>query len=85
MKMKRVYLDNSATTQVDQRVMDAMLPYHLEKYGNASSLHSFGREAYKAMEEARSKVAKAIGAQAREIIFTSGGTESDNLAINGAA
>jgi cysteine desulfurase len=83
--MQRIYFDNSATTQVDRRVMDAMLPYHLEKYGNASSLHSFGREAYKAMEEARGKVAKAIGAQGRDIIFTSGGTESDNLAIQGAA
>jgi cysteine desulfurase len=82
--MRRIYFDNSATTMVDQRVMEAMSPYHLEKYGNASSLHSFGREAYKALEEARATVARAINAPSRDIIFTSGGTESDNLAIQGA-
>lgn len=83
--MPRIYFDNSATTMVDERAVKAMLPFFIEKYGNASSLHYFGREAYKAMEEARAKVAKAISAQPREIIFTSGGTESDNLAIQGTA
>jgi len=83
--MERVYFDNSATTMVDVRVLEAMRPYFLEKYGNASSLHSFGREAEKAMETARAQVAKAINAQPRDVIFTSGGTESDNLALQGAA
>ncbi len=83
--MNRTYFDNSATTQVDARVLEAMNPFFTERYGNASSLHSFGREAYQAMEKARDQVAKAIGAPARDIIFTSGGTESDNLALQGAA
>jgi cysteine desulfurase len=83
--MDRVYFDNSATTKVDPRVREEMLPYFDVKYGNASSLHSFGREAYNAMEEARELAAKAIGAVSRDIIFTSGGTESDNLAVQGAA
>jgi cysteine desulfurase len=81
----RVYFDNSATTAVDPRVLEEMLPYFTERYGNASSMHSFGREAYNALEGARERVAKAIGASAREIVFTSGGTESDNLALQGAA
>jgi len=80
-----VYFDNSATTAVDPRVLEEMLPYFTERFGNASSMHSFGREAYNALESARERVAKAIGASAREIIFTSGGTESDNLALQGAA
>ena len=83
--MDRVYFDNSATTKVDDRVLDAMRPYFLEKYGNASSLHKFGHEAYDAMELARGQVASAINAAPRDIIFTSGGTESDNLALQGAA
>ncbi|MBI0584680.1 MAG: cysteine desulfurase NifS [Methanomassiliicoccus sp.] len=83
--MNEVYFDNSATTKVDPRVLDEMLPYFTEKYGNASSLHSFGQDAYGAMEEARERVAKALGAASRDIIFTSGGTESDNLALQGAA
>ena len=83
--MDRVYFDNSATTKVDDRVLDAMRPYFLEKYGNASSLHTFGHEAYDAMELARSQVAAAVNAAPRDIIFTSGGTESDNLALQGAA
>ncbi len=83
--MDRIYFDNSATTRVDPRVVEAMLPYFTEKYGNPSSLHSFGREAYNAMEEAREKVAKAVGAAPRDIVFTSGGTESDNIAIQGAS
>ncbi len=85
MTLDRVYFDNSATTKVDPRVVEEMLPYFTEKYGNPSSLHSFGREAYNAMEEAREKVAKAIGAVPHDVIFTSGGTESDNIAIQGSA
>ena len=83
--MEEVYFDNSATTRVDPRVVDAMMPYFTDKYGNASSLHSFGRDAYDAMEKARDQTAKALGSAPRDIIFTSGGTESDNMAIQGAA
>jgi cysteine desulfurase len=83
--MQRIYFDNSATTRPDPRVVEAMSPYLDQWYGNASSLHIFGRESFNALEEARRRTSKAIGAQVREIIFTSGGTESDNLAIQGAA
>ncbi len=83
--MRQVYLDNNATTPVDGRVLEAMLPYLKEKYGNASSVHNFGREAKTAIEEAREKVAAAINCEPSEIYFTSGGTESDNMAILGAA
>ena len=83
--MKRIYLDHSATTHVDTRVLEAMLPYFSEKFGNASSLHSFGQEAAEALAISRELVAAALGAKPSEIIFTSGGTESDNLAIKGAA
>jgi len=78
-------MDHSATTPVHPAVLDAMIPYYREYYGNASSVHSFGRDARNAMEEAREKIAEFIGAQPNEIIFTSGGTESDNFAIEGAA
>ncbi len=81
----KAYLDNGATTMVAKEVADAMLPYFTEDYGNASSLHSYGRKARKALEESRKAIAKAINAGPDEIIFTSGGTESDNLAIKGYA
>lgn len=82
---KRVYMDHAATTKVDPEVVEAMQPYFTRYYGNASSLHSYGREAYTAMEDARKKVAALIGAGSDEIIFTAGGTESDNIAIKGIA
>lgn len=83
--MRRIYLDHSATTPVDPQVADLMLKYYLEYYGNPSSVHFFGREVKKALEEARCQVASLIGANVSEIIFTSGGTEADNLAIQGVA
>ena len=83
--MKRIYLDNSATTQVSKEVLDAMLPFFTEHYGNPSSLHTMGQEANVAVENARAQVAKAIGADSKEIIFTSCGTEADNLALVGVA
>ncbi len=79
----KVYLDHAATTPVDKRVLEAMLPYFSEKYGNPSSIYRFSEEARKAVEEARRKVAELIGAEPSEIVFTSGGTEADNLAIKG--
>ncbi|MFH0836201.1 MAG: cysteine desulfurase family protein [Candidatus Micrarchaeota archaeon] len=79
-----IYLDNAATTRTDERVLEEMTPYFLEKYGNPSSAHAFGKDARKAMEDARAMVAKTINANSGEIVFTSGGTESDNLAILGA-
>ena len=81
----RVYLDNSATTQVARAVVDAMAPYFDVRYGNASSLHSFGQEARRAVEESRESMADSLGVRADEIVFTSGATEADNLAIVGAA
>ncbi len=83
--MRRVYVDNAATTQVDREVIEAIAPYLDEKYGNASSIHSFGREAYEGMENARKQVAELINCSPKEILFTSGGTESDNAAIKGIA
>jgi len=81
-----VYLDYQATTPVDSRVLDAMLPYFREKFGNPhSTSHALGREAAEAVEHGRSQVAALIGADPREIVFTSGATESNNLAIKGAA
>ncbi len=83
--MRKVYFDHSATTRVLPEVFEAMTPYFLEKFGNASSIHAFGREAKTAMEEARTKVAALLNADPKEIIFTSSGTEADNLAIKGVA
>ena len=81
--MKRVYFDHNATTPVEPEVLDAMLPYLSADYGNASSIHSFGQRARSAVETAREQVAALIGARPQEIVFTSGGTESDNHAIFG--
>ena len=83
--MKSIYLDNSATTYTDPEVLQEMLPYFTEVFGNASSQHSFGRDALKAVDKARGQVAKAIGCKPNEVYFTSGGTESDNWAIKGIA
>jgi cysteine desulfurase len=83
---KRIYLDHNATTAVHPEVLKEMLPYFAEEYGNASSLHSFGRYAREAVESARAKVANLIGpVEPVDIVFTSGGTESDNFAIKGVA
>ena len=83
--MKRIYLDNAATTPADKRVLEAMLPCFTEIYGNPSSLHAFGQDARHIMEESRDKIASFIGAKPEEIVFTSGGTESNNSAIKGIA
>jgi cysteine desulfurase len=83
--MHRVYLDNNATTPVLPEVLEAMQPYYLEHYGNASSIHHHGQETRAAVERARESVSKLLGCRASEIVFTSGGTEADNLAIFGLA
>lgn len=83
--MKRIFMDHASTTKVDAEVLDAMLPYFSEYYGNPSSIHAFGREARKAVDTARKHVGDLLGAKDDEIIFTAGGTESDNLAIKGVA
>ncbi len=83
--MKRIYLDHNATTPLHPEVLEAMLPYYKEAFGNPSTLYSFGQEARKATDEAREKLANLIGARPEEIIFTSGGTEADNLALKGVA
>src|ERR1044072_8557919 len=80
---RKVYLDHSATTPADRRAVEAMLPYLMEKFGNASSVHLFGQEARAAGDRARREVAALIGARANEIVFVSGGTEANNLAIRG--
>ena len=83
--MEHIYLDNSATTRLDDEVLKEMMPYLTEEYGNASSIYKLGRNTRNAVETAREKVAKAINAEPEEIYFTSGGTESDNTAIRGIA
>lgn len=83
--MRSVYMDHSATTPVKPEVVEAMLPYFTEIYGNASSVHAFGREARKGVMSARQTIADYIGASADELFFTAGGTESDNWAIRGVA
>ena len=83
--MNRIYMDYAATAPVLPEVLDAMLPFFISRFGNASGIHENGRDARKAVEQARRQVAEAIGAESREIVFTSGGSESDNLAIQGTA
>ncbi len=83
--MKKVYLDNGATTMLDPDVIKAMMPYFSVKYGNASSTHLFGEEAKEALERARSIIARSINARPEEIVFTSGGTESNNFALKSIA
>ena len=83
--MERIYLDHAATSPVHPQVIEAMIPYMTTFFGNPSSIHSFGRDSRRALDEARETIAKTIGAKANEIIFTSGGTEADNLAIIGVA
>jgi cysteine desulfurase len=81
---QRIYLDHHSTTPVDPRVLDTMLPFFTERFGNAASrTHSFGWEAEEAVEKARGEVAALIASEAREVVWTSGATESDNLAIKG--
>ncbi|HEY5168888.1 MAG TPA: aminotransferase class V-fold PLP-dependent enzyme, partial [Thermoleophilia bacterium] len=81
--MKTVYFDHAATTPVDRQVLEAMLPYFSERCGNPSELHRLGREARAAVDAARAQVAAVLGAGEKEIVFTAGGTESDNLALFG--
>src|SRR5437660_4651562 len=81
--MRRIYLDHSATTPVDRQVVQAMLPYLTERFGNASSIHQMGQEARAGVDRARRQIAAFVGARANEIVFTSGGTEANNLAVRG--
>ncbi|MGX1982545.1 cysteine desulfurase [Thermolongibacillus altinsuensis] len=83
--MERIYLDHAATSPVHPEVVHAMIPYMTEVFGNPSSIHFFGRQSRRAVDEAREAIAKTIGAKTNEIIFTSGGTEADNLALIGVA
>src|SRR5512134_3789530 len=83
--MRRVYLDHNATTPLDSRVFEAMAPCLRDTFGNASSLHWFGQQARAALDQARGEVASLLGATPAEIVFTSGGTEADNLALRGLA
>ena len=80
-----VYFDHNATTPLDAQARDAMLPYLDARFGNASSRHDYGREARRAIDEARQRVAHAVGAHPTEVVFTSGGSEANNLVIKGAA
>jgi len=83
--MRRVYLDNNATTPLLPEVLEAMRPYFAERFGNASSIHHHGQETRAAVERSRESVAALLGCRASEIVFTSGGTEADNLAVFGVA
>jgi cysteine desulfurase len=83
--MRRVYLDHNASTPVHPEVVEAMLPYFVERYGNPSSVHAFGREAREGVDGARERISRFLGVRDDEVVFTSGGTESDNLAIKGVA
>ncbi len=83
--MQRIYLDYAATTPVLPEVLEAMVPYFSGEFGNASGVYSWSRTARQALDQARDQVAKVLGAQPEEIVFTGGGSESDNLAIKGAA
>ena len=83
--MSLLYFDHAATTPVKDEVLQEMLPYFTNNFGNPSSIYSIGRRSKKAVENARTKVAKAIGCQEKEIYFTSCGSESDNLAVKGVA
>ncbi|MBZ0298725.1 MAG: cysteine desulfurase, partial [Anaerolineae bacterium] len=85
MPTRSIYLDHSASTPTDPRVVEVMIPYFTEIYGNASSMHQFGRRAERAIEDSRETVAQILNCKPSEIVFTSGGSESDNLAIRGAA
>ena len=80
-----IYLDNNATTPIDKRVLDAMMPFLTNEFANANSTHQFGVAAYEAVKSARIQVSELIGADANEIVFTSGSTEAINLAIKGVA
>ena len=80
-----IYADNAATTRMSRAAVEAMTPYLTEWYGNPSSLYSLGQRAKEALEDARERIARTIGAEPREIVFTSGGSESDNQAIRSAA
>jgi cysteine desulfurase len=84
-KKQVIYLDNNATTQIDERVLDAMMPFLTNQFANANSTHLFGIHAYEAIKSARFQVSELIGADANEIVFTSGSTEAINLAIKGVA
>ena len=81
--MERIYFDNAATTDLDPQVLEAMMPYLTEKFGNPSSIYSYGRESRLAIENARKSVGKILNAHPAEIFFTSGGTEANNLALKG--
>src|SRR5437588_2833376 len=82
---RSVYLDHAATTAVLPEVLEAMLPFYTEKYGNPSSVHAWGRAAHQGLEQARRQVAAVLGSKPREVVFTGGGTEADNLALKGVA
>jgi len=83
--LRSVYMDHAATTGVLPEIVEAILPYYTEKYGNPSSVHAWGRAAHQGMEGARRQVASVLACRPREVVFTSGGTESDNLAMKGVA